>query len=94
MTKTEAGIFGYKYEVEKIKRLHLFLYIFAFICTRWKIFTSTYSPKVFNDLYTTSTKFKFFERELETVNKSISKTVETFVMFLYLRNGKYVNNFI
>ena len=51
MIKTEAGIFGYKYEVEKIKRLHLFLYIFAFICTRWKIFTSTCSPKVFNDLY-------------------------------------------
>ena len=32
--------------------------------------------------------------KLETVNKYISKKVETFVIFLYLRNGKYASNFI
>ena len=45
-------------------------------------------------IYTSSTKLKLLREKLETVNKSISKEIETFVMFLYLRNGKYVNNFI
>ena len=43
-------------------------------------------------IYTTFTKF--LREKLETVNKSISKKVETFVMFLYWRNGKYVSDFI
>ena len=36
----------------------------------------------------------FLREKLETVNKSISKKVETFEMFLDLQNGKYVSNFI
>ena len=38
--------------------------------------------------------WNFSREKPETVNKSISKKVETFVMFFYLRNGKYVSNFI
>ena len=47
-------------------------------------FTNTYFPQSWN----------FLREKLETVNKSISKNVETFVMFLYLQNGKCVSNFI
>ena len=41
-------------------------------------------------IYTAS----FLREKLETVYKSISKKIETFVMFLYLRNGKCVTFFI
>ena len=80
----------------KLKKLNDFIYFFTYLLLFAR--GGKYSPvrihQKYLTIYTTSTKFKFFERELETVNKSISKTVETFVMFLYLRNGKYVNNFI
>ena len=67
--------------LEKNKQIYLFLYILVFICTRWKIFTNTYVM-----VYAIS--------RLRTINKSISKKVEAFVIFLYLWNGKYVSNFM
>ena len=37
--------------------------------------------------------WNFLREKLEIMNKSISKKVETFVMNLYLRNGKYDGNY-
>ena len=66
--------------LEKNKQIYLFLYIF-FICTKWKIFTKTNVM-----VYAISRR--------RNINKSISKKVEAFAMFLYLWNGKYVSNFM
>ena len=81
-------------KLKKIKRFYLFIYIFVFICTRWKIFTNTYSPKSIKWSILLPESWNFLREKLETVNKFISKKLESFVMVLYLRNGNYVSNFI
>ena len=85
MIESGAGICVYKYEVEQIKRFCLFFtYLLSF--PRGGI-----RQKVFMLL---PQRRNFLREKLETVNKSISKKVETFEMFLDLQNGKYVSNFI
>ena len=65
MIKTGAGICSYKYEVEKINRFYLFIYIFVSISTRWKYSPVHIHQKVFNDLYYIH-KVERFERETRT----------------------------
>ena len=60
-----------------------------YITSKWKKISKTETEKY---IYLYKLKKKIIS--LETVNNSISKKVETFVMFLYFRNGKYLNNFI
>ena len=62
-----------------------------YITSKWKKISKTEIEK-YVYLYKLKKKKKIIS--LETVNNSISKKVETFVMFLYFRNGKYLNNFI
>ena len=62
-----------------------------YITSKWKKISKTEIEK-YVYLYKLKKKKKIIS--LETVNNSISKKVETFVTFLYFRNGKYLNNFI
>ena len=80
---------------KKFKKLKDFIYLFIYlrICLYLheveNIHQYVFSKKYLM-IYTTS----FLREKLENVYKSISKKTETFVMFLYLRNGKCVSNFI
>ena len=62
-----------------------------YITSKWKKISKTEIEK-YVYLYKLKKKKKIIS--LETVNNYISKNVETFVTFLYFRNGKYLNNFI
>ena len=75
-------------KLKKNKRFYLFIYIFAFICERWKISTSTYSPKSIKWFILLPQGWNILRENLKIVNKSNSKKIETFVMFLHLRNRK------
>ena len=84
-------------QVRSWKRLNSFIYFFTYLFSLAR--GGKYSPirihqKVFNDLYYFHKVETVFREKLETVNKSISKKVDVLVMFLYLRNGQYVSNFI
>ena len=95
MIETEAGISVYKYKVKVYVffEIQSLFEIYVFICTRWKIFSNMSSPKVFNNSYYFHKIINFWERNWK-LNKYIYIKVETFVMFLYLRNRKYVSDFV
>ena len=77
-------------KLRKIKQFYLFLYNFFSFAWDGKYSPIPIPQKVFNNLYYFRKVKNFWERNLE----AIPKKTETFVMFLYLRNGKYVSDFI